>query len=325
MTTSPQLSWRPAAALPLGLGLPTLFTAGGSIHLTGGDAWVAGGDAPDGQRKIYFDRVLRYDAAGDRWQEVCDLPRPGIHFGAAVWQNRLFVMGGSDGHAMNPDIWVKTLPGGAWQTVGRLEQPAWGDIVVQHEHCLYSFGGWVTPEAGPEQSADLWRYDLRTPDRVPLRLAHLPAEPRSYHAGACCDDGIYVFGGRRYTGDAGAFEALTEAWGYDLRTGTWRRLRDLPAPTTAWSAVALDDRTILLGGGWLRGAAGEGISEHGCLAHVWAYDTHGDVYTRLNDLPGSLCGMSFARAGGVVLGVGGEDRSRHRVDWVWRCDLASRA
>lgn len=322
MTTNLFLNWQPAAPLPIGLGLPTLFTYDGSLYLTGGDAWVPGGDAPDGQRKIYFDRVIRYDAAADRWEPVCDLPQPGIHFGAAIWQDRLFLLGGSDGHAMNHLIQAKALPDGDWQTLGRLERPAWGDIVVQHESCLYSFGGWLTPAATPEQSADLLRYDLTTPEIAPVRLSTLPAEPRSYHAGACTNGNIFIFGGRRYADSVGNFTCLSEAWRFDLRAECWTRLRDLPAPTTAWSAVALDDRTILLCGGWLQGAIGEGISEHGTLSHVWAYDTQADTYTQLNNLPLPVCGMSFARAGNLLLGAGGEDRSRHRVDWVWRCDLA---
>ena len=99
-----------------------------------------------------------------------------------------------------------------------------------------------------------------------------------------------------------------DAWRYDVSDDRWERIRDLPFAARALSALALDERHILIFGPYVQSARDAAIhgQEHGHSAAVLLYDTEADRYHHLNPMPHSVVQIFFGLRDGKVYGAGGE-------------------
>ncbi len=117
-------------------------------------------------------------------------------------------------------------------------------------------------------------------------LAAPPLAPRADALGLRVGRRVLVLGGVGVDG-----RALSDGASYDLRTGTWRRLR---APT----ALSARDRAVA--------AAGVVVVRHAMTGHAvtwWRYDPRRDTWSLMD-------GCSSARLGSVGVPLGGVRRGR---------------
>jgi hypothetical protein len=118
---------------------------------------------------------------------------------------------------------------------------------------------------------------------------------------------IFLFGGA--SGDP--IRNRDDAFSFDLRTQSWQCLRPLPEPMRGAAAVALDDRHIVLCGGY---------SSH-FRSDVLIYEIQSDCYFPADPLRFGLMGAEFSLAGNLLIGAGGEDRIASRSPWLLRAKV----
>jgi N-acetylneuraminic acid mutarotase len=121
---------------------------------------------------------------------------------------------------------------------------------------------------------------------------------------------LYVFGGARWDAAAKTVVNHDAAHVFDATAGQWRALPRLPQPGRGLSAVALDDRRILIAGGYRNDAVE-------FVADSFVFDVERGTYTAGPALPYAAM-VTLVRDGEWIYCLGGEDRKRHRTDAVFR-------
>jgi hypothetical protein len=114
----------------------------------------------------------------------------------------------------------------------------------------------------------------------------------------------------------GALANRAGAYSYDPQTNAWASLHALPDAKRGASAVAVQDRSILLFGGYTASSFS---------ADALVYDIAADTYKRATPMPVGLLGVEFVISGGVLYGGGGEDRMRGRSARLLEARLAEPA
>ena len=159
-------------------------------------------------------------------------------------------------------------------------------------------------------SDSVWRRKGGGPWR---RAASLPGGPLALTAIAVARNRIYVFGGCAMPAGGPVVNRST-AYSYDPQTNAWATLHPLPDAKRGASAVAFEDRSILLFGGYTASpqeAAGRSAT-FGFSAGVLVYDIATDTYKPATPMPVPLLGVEFVMSGRTLYGAGGEDRMRGR-------------
>ena len=113
---------------------------------------------------------------------------------------------------------------------------------------------------------------------------------------------------------AGALVNHDDAYAFDTGSSHWTRLRPLPHAIRGMTAAPLDDRHILLAGGYTATAA-EAVGkppDFGFTSAVWVYDTQTDSYAEAAPLLFATAGIELVRQGGSIFAMGGEQRMRDR-------------
>jgi hypothetical protein len=161
-----------------------------------------------------------------------------------------------------------------------------------------------TSLASTEGAGQVW---IELP-RMPFRRSEMPA--------VVLDDRIYVAGGLGNPGsDRGALvypEAQSRALEvFDVQTGTWEKLADMPGGRHHLQVTALDGRLYVLGGSGICPAA------CGFQNTLWVYDPQADTWQELPPMPVDLsAGAAVGLQGQIYLlgGVPGDGQSLLRFD-----------
>ena len=159
-------------------------------------------------------------------------------------------------------------------------------------------------------SDSVWRRDDGGPWR---RVSSLPGGPLALTAIAVVRGRIYVFGGCSMP-PGGALVNRSAAYSFDPQTNAWATLRALPNANRGASAVAIDDRSILIFGGYTASpqeAAGK-TATFGFSADVLLYEIAADSYKPATPMPLPVLGVEFVMNSRTLYGAGGEDRMRGR-------------
>ena len=90
---------------------------------------------------------------------------------------------------------------------------------------------------------------------------------------------------------------------YDSASNQWKTLKALPNANRGLTAIAYDDLSILLFGGY---------KDSGFTSEVLLYDVQSDTYRKLKPMPLGLAGVEFVLNDRTIYGAGGEDRMRSR-------------
>jgi N-acetylneuraminic acid mutarotase len=232
------------------------------------------------------------------------LPDAPVAFGYAASANvgdTLYVMGGFQNGRASREVYSLRKRGTTylWQLANTLPEPRLFASAVAIATRIYLIGG--VREFEPFDAAGtcctsrtaantLWVYDTEHPGKGWVTLAPHPGSPRWAQQAAAGGSALYVFGGS-YQGEVKeAVQKFNEVLRYELSSGTWSHVADLPEGLQSAATVAMDDRIILVGSG----------------RNVAAFDPRTRSFSPLDPLPRDAIVDRFFRIGALLVGASGE-------------------
>jgi len=299
-TTVASAAWERLAPLPV--------PNGGFIGTVNGDRIIAaGGVTWQGDAKIWLSGIWSYDPARNAWNEIGNLPAPLAYSvsgfaGATVW-----FAGGSSGESTQRSLW-RIDPGQPPRVVAPIDAAlvyAAGGLIGT---TLYAAGG-TDDQAAIERITNRFvGIDVRSGQTT--RLPDYPEASLTTGTAAVVGGKLYVFGGARWDPVAKTVVNHASAHVFSPDTNRWERLPPLPHPGRGFNAVALDDRHILVAGGYRN-------DEVEFVVDAFIFDTRSRVFTSTKPLPYAAM-VTLIRSGEFLYCLGGEDRKRHRTDAAFR-------
>lgn len=295
--TTKAATWEKLPALPVGIGN---FACG----IIGSDLIIAGGITWQNDTKIWLDKIWRFDTKKKVWSEAGELPYPLAYPAYGQTARGIYFAGGGDG--------TKSLSASGlldrelhYQKLGDVPQPL-----------VYSAsgvsGGKLYVVAGAADTAD-----LKTATNlfyfVHLKTGHVEAL-RDFPGGKLIVPTAAALGGRIYVFAGAAFDAtnhqavnVDSAFVYSIADAKWSGIKPFPFPVRGLAGCVLDDRHILLAGGYKQDFTDE----------AFVYDTKTDTYFKTAPLPYQAM-VSLIKAGSEIYCLGGEDKMKHRSDLIYR-------
>lgn len=224
-----------------------------------------------------------YNVAAGEWRQGAPAPVEMHHFQAAVWNDRIYVIGAltgsmSTGETVIDHVLVYDPATDSWSEGPELpaERQRGGGGLVLHEGVFYIVGG---NRLGHEAGFVPW---LDAFDPATGEWTQLPDAPHArdhFHA-AILDGRIYAAGGRQSGHpDGGRLGVhVGEVDVYDIVAGSWSTAPD-PIPTlrSGVSVIELGGRIIVSGG--------ESMAQESAHAEVEAYDPAQQAWTSLPPMP----------------------------------------
>ena len=299
-------AWRPGPDLPLARGGASAAWLGDRLVVAGGNYWQDG-------VKRWSDRVDAYDPATRRWESLPALPDPGADAGSASDGSSLYCLGGTVEGAAVARCRRLTRSGAAWrwEELPKLPEPrAYGSSAVVGG-TLYYFGGCPNPADLRSATRESYRLDLRRPEQGWKKAAALPEPARCLAAVAVHEGRALLFGGC-YANEAGKAVNVADAARYDPKRDRWEKLRSLPEPVRAATAVSLGKPGVAVLGGYSGGP--DAMDRYGPAYGFErrAYLFSGGRFREVAALPGTAVAPSAAVSDGTLFIGGGEDRAKSR-------------
>lgn len=302
-------------------------TAGSMTGIIGRDLIVAGGTfwhTPEAKRYVPWTQI--YDTVGDRWRMGPDMPAERAYAFSVTIGDRLYVMGGAgqDGEAVT-DGWIlrrtQSEDGPTYEWVDGPGLPVAASWMMGGAigRTIYVTGGAKADLS--EAFNAVYALDLGREDARWRQLATMPGPPTSLLAATTCGGDLYVFGGYRIDREPG--ENVDDAWRYDVSEDEWVRIRPMPFAGRAMTALALDERRILIFGPYVQTAEEAEIHGvgHGHSGAVLLYDTETDRYEPLQPMPRTVVEIFFALREGRLYGAGGEWLFKVRSPFLFIGDI----
>ena len=316
INSNQDIKWRQGAELPLGRGSYASGIVEGRLILAGGTYWRQ-------DRKQWLDETVAYEIGRDRWTQIARLPKPLAYGAGVVWRDEFYYLGGGGPEEAERYGYRLRNKAGNYAWEGFTELPRGFAVGAAQilDNRLYLIGG-----AGAKletASPAVFSLNLSDSSSVWRSLEPIPGPGRALMASAVCASHIFIFGGMAFDTD-GQRVNLRSAWRYSPGLNEWRRLRDVPIATRAWSASAGKHGYIYLLGGYsdssYESSGNEspgGRPEGQFVNRVWRYDTQKDEYLELNPLPHALCDVSFHPYRQALYGAGGEPGPKMRAPWTF--------
>ncbi len=308
-------SAQPPIAIEWSLGPDMLqATAGGMTGIIDETLIVAGGTFwHTKQTKRFVKWTQLYDTATGTWRMGPDLPHEVAYAFNTVVDNRLYAFGGcgQDGEATTEGYILTRVanpeegqPQFEWSSGPSFPQPAVFTVGGALDDVIYAIG--VANYSLTKISNTLYALDTHNLDAGWKQLPSMPGPPTTLFAATTCGDALYVFGG--YRTDRDPPYSVDNAYKYDVTTSEWTRIRRLPFDCHAQTALACDDRYIIIFGPYLNSAEETRIhgSDHGNSGAVLLYDTQQDTYQPLQPMPFAVVEVFFGLKDNVLYGAGGE-------------------
>jgi hypothetical protein len=200
------------------------------VHLVGGYA----------EQRVDRPYHHAYDPAGDRWEELPQLPRGANHVGVATLGDRLYAFGGFIEQNRTPHDEAFFFDGTRWTRIRRLPEACGAMACIALGDRIHIIGGAIGSEW--RRSID-WHlvYDPGT-DRYERRQ---PVPLARDHAGIVVVNGtIHVIGGR-----VDSFHTNTNLHhSYDAATDRWAFRTPLPTARSGHGCVLYRGRVFVMGG-----------------------------------------------------------------------------
>ncbi len=299
--------WHEKASLPLPRAGYMAGAIGGRLILAGGSYWQDG-------KKRWTERTDLFDPRSGAWNAADPLPEPRSDAAAATAGDTFYLFGGGADGSTRKD--AMAFRGGHWKALpaaASLPAPRLYAVAAVEGGLLYISGG--IEQAGALGSArnTFWSWDPAHPEAGWRELAPLPGPARFSHAMVARPGEILILGGAAPAANGPGVRNLNDAYRYQVKTGTWTKLPDLPIARRAWSAVA-DGRSVLLIGGYTS------AYEH----EILRWDPETGRAQRVTPLPHPLADAKFFRIGSVLVGAGGETADHVRGPWTLVATNAAR-
>lgn len=298
--------------------------AGPSGIITVGGTYWSSPDSGNAEKRWMRD-VCRLTPKAASWERLPDYPTDAGQL-LAVWVNNgFYAIGGRNAerslhetYRLSPD----NLAAG-WQRGPNLPRPLYGlgggargsvVYVVTDEEAMRQPGD---PAPPPPQVLTL---DTANADSAWIELAKAPDAAVGFHAATLAGGNLFLFGGASQN-EEGSLELRDTVWSFDLDSKTWSSRHRLPYPLRDASAVALNERFILVAGG-VEDAMSAITTPDGqprillsnrCLL----YDAVEDQFTFAPPLRLAVADQGLVMFDSAVLVVAGEDSPyRTRTDLV---------
>ena len=223
------LVWQERAPLPLPRAGYMAGVIDGHFVLAGGSYWTE-------KRKLWTDRVDIFDPQANVWRPAASLPEPRSDAACVTLKNSLYLFGGGAEGTTRRDALV--FRNGEWKPrpAAQLPSPRIYAVAVASGSSIYLFGGLSKANDYHTANDTLWVWNPASPESGWKQLQSLPGPQRFDHGVAELRGKIYVFGGA--TGEGAGVRNLHDAYQFDIRSGKWTKLPDLPLARRAWWAWA---------------------------------------------------------------------------------------
>jgi N-acetylneuraminic acid mutarotase len=290
---APALVWHDKHPMPEGRSGGAAGAMAGKLVYAGGTTWRNG-------VKIWLNTAVIYDFKRNMWTSGPALPEPLAYGPYLADGESLEILGGANDKGSSRKCWQLKAGEHAWTQSGVL--PADGILgkAASVGGRVYLFGGSATTDDLNHLSDAVYERseagEWRQVTKMPQGAIVLPAIAR-------LGESVYLFGGCS-AGASGAALNREDAYRFDGRANRWTTLHPLPAAVRGLSAVPLDDRYILLAGGY---------TDSGFSSAVYVYDSRDGQYRSDASLPLPVMGMELLRRGSALWGIGGEDKNRSRT------------
>ena len=289
----PVLTWHDKHPLPEG-------RSGGAMGLIGNKLVYAGGTTWRNGVKTWLDSSPSYDFERDAWTDGQRLPEPLAYGAYLAGRDSLEIFGGANESGSSRKCWRLQAGERTWKQSGVL--PADGVLAkaVSMHGRVYLFGGSANAADLKHLSNAVFRRDE---SGVWKQISEMPQGRVAMPAAVAVGDSIYLFGGCSASPSGGVLNR-NEAYRFNSHTNEWAALHSLPAAIRGLSAVAVDNRYILVAGGY---------TESGFSSAVYLYDIQDGQYRPAAPLPLPVMGMQLLMRGQAIWGIGGEDKNRGRT------------
>ena len=282
--------------------------AGGYVVAIQDKIIYAGGTNWQGGVKHWFREVNRYDPLKDLWEPAPALPVPLAYGGFCNTGGAMEIFGGSDGQSVHREC-LRLEPGAkSWERSGMLASDPLLSRIATVDGKVYLFGGCpdvvdlthCSEKVYVRESATTWR-----------QVSTMPAGRVSDFAAAIIDHRVFLFGGCSMNVPQKLINRK-EAYSFDTRNALWKSLRPLNKATRGLSALTLDNRRIMVLGGY---------QDSGFATDSFVYDIGEDRYQSITPLPIGLSGLETVRATGSIFALAGEDKMRGRTARLFEARL----
>lgn len=223
-----------------------ISTAGHAGGLVDGLPVVVGGShwSHDKSSKRWLHECFVF--RNDKWEAGPDYPRPMSDAAFATDGRSLFVAGGTDG---------KTASSAVTKLASKNGEIEWCDLPplpiglecaggAYLNGTFYVVGGFTRESL----SNQLFALDTTAVHPQWKTLASLPAQGRGYMAFVAAGGSLYLFGGYAAPPHVKEFLIFDDGFRYDPAHDQWVRLIGFKIPGYAWTAIALDDNSLLFAG-----------------------------------------------------------------------------
>lgn len=229
------------------------------------------------------------------WVTAAPLPAAIHSFGAAVYRDRIYVIGGDDEIFRSRNSVYRLDPvTGQWETLNTLPRSRTSPSVAVVGDSLYVAGGMYRFNATTELLEEVWVYQPDTDtweERAPL------ASPRMEAAAAALNGELYLIGGRDLSGQFTPGDSIVI---YNPQLNAWR-LGTPPLHARAKAtAVTFNNRIYLINGEIP-------LNLSNAIVQIEAYDPTTQSWTDIADLATVRVSTGIALRGSslhVVSGVG---------------------
>lgn len=307
----PVIEWKEGRKLTLARGGYASGIFAKRLLLAGGTYW-------NNDKKLWTDEVTAYDPDRDRWEILPPLPKALAYGASAADGDAFYFLGGSGPRTLERAGYRLKLQDGMyrWEEFTQLPVARSHARAVVLDEQLLLVGGSADLNDLSKASTALLSLSLKKSQATWKTLRPMPGDGRAVFAAASCKGKLYVFGG--CLTDRGEVRNLASAYRYDPGADQWSRLRDVPAPTRAWSADSADGRFIFLFGGYSSSPVPGTTTQGGQFERrVYRYDVELDTYREMSPLPFANADMSFHFWKGAFYGAGGEPLQKARAAWTF--------
>ena len=205
---------------------------GSNIYILGGDI-VSGYGSHSAQ-----DSTWVYDTISDQWSQKADMPAPRMSSGGAVLDGKLYVVGGEtyEGGPYLDTVFVYDPSLNSWSEATSMPTARIHPGVVGSGGKLYVFGGpGLSVVEVYDPSSNTWSYETDMPTTRWFDQNDIVEK----------DGKIYLVGG--CTGWGGC-SMLSNVDVYDVETGTWGTLPEMPLARTGGGVAIIDGILYTFGG-----------------------------------------------------------------------------
>jgi N-acetylneuraminate epimerase len=271
----------------------------GKLVIAGGTFWE--GTPGRWTKKIFSAATHAFDPVRESWEKLPDAPVTLGYAASAQVGGALYVIGGVQNGRASREVYSVRKRGSTylWQLASPLPEPRLFASAVAIGTRIYVIGG--VREFEPFDAAGtcctsqtaantLWVYDTEKPATGWRKLNPYPGSSRWAQQAAAGDSAIYMFGGSHQGEVSEAVQKFNEVLRYELDSGAWSRVADLPEGLQGAAPVAVSDRIILIGSG----------------QNVAAFDPKTRSFSPLDPLPRDANVDRFFQIGTLLVGASGE-------------------